>query len=76
MLVGSSKADNLNRAVDFVSRAKAAGSNLVVLPECFNSPYDVNCFAEFAENALTGETVSVLGKAAEDNGCWIIGGIF
>lgn len=76
MLVGTSKADNLRKAVPFIKQAKAAGSALVVLPECFNSPYDVACFPEYAEDAQTGETVAALSKAAAENECWLIGGTF
>lgn len=39
MAVGKNKLDNINHAVNLIKDAKEKGSNLVVLPECFNSPY-------------------------------------
>jgi omega-amidase len=58
MLVTSNKAQNLQKAAKLVSEAATNGANVVVLPECFNSPYGTKYFAPYAEE-LRGETASV-----------------
>ncbi|KAI1816316.1 carbon-nitrogen hydrolase [Poronia punctata] len=49
---GSDKAANLSHARDKVLEAARAGANLVVLPECFNSPYGCDYFPSYAETLL------------------------
>lgn len=39
MAVGEVKAKNIARAVQLTKEAAGGGAQLVVLPECFNSPY-------------------------------------
>ncbi|KZZ99044.1 Nitrilase/cyanide hydratase and apolipoprotein N-acyltransferase [Moelleriella libera RCEF 2490] len=46
---GPDKAANLAHAAAQVARAAAGGSKIVVLPECFNSPYGCQFFPEYAE---------------------------
>lgn len=61
-LAGSTpdKAYNLNRAATFVERAmrEQPDTKLVVLPECFNSPYAVDKFREYSE-VISSESTSV-----------------
>lgn len=61
-LAGSTpdKAYNLNRAATFVERAmrEQPDTKLVVLPECFNSPYAVDKFKEYSE-VISSESTSV-----------------
>ncbi|CAB1314440.1 unnamed protein product, partial [Coregonus sp. 'balchen'] len=38
------KADNLSRARGLISEAAGHGAKVVVLPECFNSPYGTGFF--------------------------------
>ncbi|KAJ5858614.1 hypothetical protein N7534_003891 [Penicillium rubens] len=46
---GPNKADNIAKAREKILQAVAAGAALVVLPECFNSPYSTAKFHEYAE---------------------------
>ncbi|KAI1821382.1 carbon-nitrogen hydrolase [Xylaria intraflava] len=49
---GSDKAANLSHARQKVLEAAQAGANLVVLPECFNSPYGCDYFPSYAETIV------------------------
>ena len=44
------------RAIDKIDEAAAKLAQIVVLPECFNSPYGTNFFPEFAEEIPDGPT--------------------
>lgn len=46
---GADKAANLSHARSKVLEASKSGAHLIVLPECFNSPYGVKYFAKYAE---------------------------
>ncbi|KAA8910275.1 carbon-nitrogen hydrolase [Sphaerosporella brunnea] len=46
---GSDKSANLTRACEKVALAAKAGADIVVLPECFNSPYGTEHFPKYAE---------------------------
>ncbi|KAE8355413.1 carbon-nitrogen hydrolase [Aspergillus coremiiformis] len=49
---GSDKAVNLAHARTKVLEAAQAGAKLIVLPECFNSPYGTQYFPKYAETIL------------------------
>ncbi|KAJ9354926.1 carbon-nitrogen hydrolase [Paecilomyces variotii] len=49
---GSDKAVNLSHARTKVLEAAKAGASLIVLPECFNSPYGTQYFPKYAETLL------------------------
>jgi omega-amidase len=53
----------------------AFGSSIVVLPECFNSLYGTQYFAQYAEE-LEGETFKTLQQIARENHIVLIGGSF
>ncbi|KAL6872070.1 hypothetical protein J3F83DRAFT_733696 [Trichoderma novae-zelandiae] len=50
LLSGSDKAANLKHAASQVAKAATGGSKIVVLPECFNSPYGTAYFPKYARN--------------------------
>ncbi|XP_073976018.1 omega-amidase NIT2 isoform X2 [Rhodnius prolixus] len=74
MKVGKDKTENIKRAVNMISEATKCGSNMVVLPECFNCPYGTNYFAEFAEKVPGGESCNALSNAAKENKVYLVGG--
>ncbi|KAI5817330.1 carbon-nitrogen hydrolase [Pyronema omphalodes] len=46
---GTNKQANLDKASELVSQAAKNDAKIVVLPECFNSPYGTSHFANYAE---------------------------
>ncbi|KAJ5534748.1 hypothetical protein N7527_001002 [Penicillium freii] len=77
---GPNKADNIARAREKVLQAVAGGVSLVVLPECFNSPYSTAKFREYAEplsscpDPTEAPTFAALAQVAQDAGVFLIGG--
>jgi len=89
--IGANKSDNLKHARDMILKAASGQGNtkkpdLVVLPECFNSPYGHVHFPVYAENiaftpgkpydvaSTTSESVKMLSGAARETETWLIGG--
>nr|KAJ3420189.1 Carbon-nitrogen hydrolase [Polyrhizophydium stewartii] len=75
LFVTANKQANLANARRLVLQAAGNGANVVVLPECFNSPYGTQFFAEYAETA-NGETAKALSSMAKDAGVVLVGGSF
>ncbi|CCE64885.1 hypothetical protein TPHA_0J00620 [Tetrapisispora phaffii CBS 4417] len=78
-LAGSSadKLANLDRAKTFVEKAllEQPDTKLVVLPECFNSPYAVDKFREYSEILSSESTsVKVLSELARRFKIYLVGG--
>jgi len=78
---GADKAANLNHAADKVREAAVSGAKIVVLPECFNSPYGCDYFPSYAEPLLpsppsptSSPSFHALAAMARDNGVYLIGG--
>jgi omega-amidase len=44
MEVSAVKTDNLMHAMDLIAEAKKQNADVVILPECFNSPYGTSEF--------------------------------
>ncbi|RFU76567.1 hypothetical protein TARUN_5652 [Trichoderma arundinaceum] len=81
LLSGSDKAANLKHAASQVAKAASRGSKIVVLPECFNSPYGTDFFPKYAETLLPLPPVKeqapsyyALSAMAAENKVYLIGG--
>lgn len=72
--VGSDKQVNLKNAESKILEAVKQDAKLVVLPECFQSPYSTDKFREFAEPIPSGETTMLLSALAKQNNVFIVGG--
>ncbi|KAI9145176.1 carbon-nitrogen hydrolase [Paraphysoderma sedebokerense] len=72
--VSADKRQNLNNAESKIKEAANQGSHVVVLPECFNSPYGTSYFPEYAEPVPSGETCKKLSEIAKRNKIYLIGG--
>ncbi|KAF2206085.1 nitrilase family protein-like protein [Delitschia confertaspora ATCC 74209] len=82
----SSKSTNLSHARTKVLEAAKQGAKLVVLPECFNSPYGTKYFSKYAEVLMPkgskdseptkeqSPTFHALRDMAKEAGVWIVGG--
>ncbi|KAF1955247.1 amidohydrolase [Byssothecium circinans] len=75
------KARNLSHARTKVLEATRQGAKIVVLPECFNSPYGTKYFPKYAEtlhpSPPTEEqspTFHALSKLAKEAGVYLVGG--
>ncbi|KAK9374407.1 carbon-nitrogen hydrolase [Lipomyces chichibuensis] len=68
------KARNLSRVKEHVLKAATNGAELIVLPECFNSPYSVTAFPQYAEYIPSGETTTFLSLLARETSTYLIGG--
>ncbi|KLO12029.1 carbon-nitrogen hydrolase [Schizopora paradoxa] len=90
--VGSDKAKNIEHAREMIMKAASGNEgrypkpDLIVLPECFNSPYGVSFFPDYAEeigyipgqhydiSSSKSQSVRMLSKAAKETSTWLIGG--
>ncbi|RHZ75250.1 hypothetical protein Glove_216g105 [Diversispora epigaea] len=72
--VTSDKSENLKKAKNKIMEASKNGAKLIVLPECFNSPYGTQYFDQYAEFIPNGESVKTLSEAAKEAKAYIIGG--
>ncbi|KAL0947226.1 hypothetical protein HGRIS_013343 [Hohenbuehelia grisea] len=89
--VGPSKSENLKHAREMIIKAARGETSkpkpsLIVLPECFNSPYGHVHFPVYAETIgftpgklydttnSPSESVKMLSAVAKETGTWLIGG--
>ncbi|KUI58485.1 hypothetical protein VP1G_05779 [Cytospora mali] len=75
------KAANLAHAADKVREAAATGAKIIVLPECFNSPYGCDYFPSYAEQLLPSPPTEAqspsyhaLSAMAKEAGAYLIAG--
>lgn len=78
---GADKTANLSHARDKVLEAASAGAKIIVLPECFNSPYGCDYFPSYAEQLLPSPpspeqspSFHALSAMAKETGTYIVGG--
>ncbi|KAK7969415.1 nitrilase family protein [Apiospora saccharicola] len=78
---GSDKAANLSHARDKVLEAARDGAKIIVLPECFNSPYGCDYFPAYAETLLPSPpprdqapSFHALSAMAAEANAYLIGG--
>ncbi|KAK5654891.1 hypothetical protein OQA88_6929 [Cercophora sp. LCS_1] len=81
LAAGADKPANLSHAADKVREAASSGANIVVLPECFNSPYGCDYFPSYAEalqpsppSPSQSPSFHALSAMARDNGVYLVGG--
>ena len=81
LATGADKTANLSRAREKVLTAAKAGARIVVLPECFNSPYGTKYFPNYAETLLPSPpsteqspTFHALQELAKESGTYLVGG--
>ncbi|KAL2758081.1 hypothetical protein ACRALDRAFT_1061321 [Sodiomyces alcalophilus JCM 7366] len=81
LAAGSDKHANLKHAHDKVLEAGKAGAGIVVLPECFNSPYGCDFFPRYAETLLPSPpprdqspSFHALSTMAAEAGVYLVGG--
>ncbi|KAJ9661924.1 Omega-amidase nit3 [Neophaeococcomyces mojaviensis] len=77
---GSDKQKNLAHAREKVLEAAKAGANVIVLPECFNSPYGCQYFPDYAESIEPSPPSKedspswhMLSSAAAETNTYIVG---
>lgn len=68
------KKANVNRALEMIKISAENNTDVVVLPEMFNCPYDNSKFKEYAETKGESETLKAISKAAKDNNVLIVAG--
>ncbi len=71
-MVTGSKEKNLQNASDMITRA-SGGSQIIILPEMFNTPYRAKSFNDFSET-YPGKTTEMLSNLARKLNVYIIGG--
>ena len=87
MLGSMDKSANIQKAVTMISEAASKGARMVVLPECFNSPYNTKLFDSYAEpiprtveamqsinSATDSPTFHAMRQASLDNKVWLVAG--
>lgn len=78
---GADKSVNLAHAREKVHEAAKTGAKIIVLPECFNSPYGCDYFPSYAEQLLPSPpskeqspSYHALSEMAKETGTYLVGG--
>ena len=73
MKVVEDKGENIARAQSMISDA-ALQSDLVILPEMWNCPYQTSLFPEYSEEMGDSITLDAVSEAAKQDGVYIVAG--
>jgi omega-amidase len=73
MRVVADKGENIARAISMIHEA-ASNSDLVILPEMWNCPYQTSLFPEYAEEKGNSPTLDAISQAAKGDGVYIVAG--
>lgn len=73
MNVVEDKAENIEHALSMISEA-ASQSDLVILPEMWNCPYETTLFPEYAEERENSPTLDAISEAAKRENVYIVAG--
>jgi predicted amidohydrolase len=74
MKVVDDKRTNLEKATTMIETAARNGTEMVVLPEMFNCPYDTNKFKAYAEPPENSPSLKLVSSIAKENGVFLIAG--
>lgn len=74
MKVIDDKDSNISKALEMIESAARNESDLVILPEMFNCPYENEKFKEYAEEKENSKTLNAISKAAKDSNIYIVAG--
>eukprot|EP00834_Sanchytrium_tribonematis_P008544 NODE_1039_length_2500_cov_0.346939.p2 type:complete len:271 gc:universal NODE_1039_length_2500_cov_0.346939:449-1261(+) len=71
--VQSNKSSNIQNAITHIHQAVENKAQIVILPECFNCPYHIDYFQEYAES-MNGNTFNQLKSISKQHQILLIGG--
>jgi omega-amidase len=74
MKVIDNKDSNIKKALDMIKTSAGNESDLIILPEMFNCPYDNSKFKEYAEEKNISKTLKAISNAAKELNQYIIAG--
>ncbi len=73
MKVHERKAENLNKLEKLCTKEETRESDLILLPEMFNCPYETDRFSDYAEE-IPGKTTELLSELAASCSSYLVGG--
>lgn len=74
MKVIDDKNSNITKALNMIQVSAQNKSDIVILPEMFNCPYDIEKFREYAEEKSDSKTLKTISKVSEEFNIYIIAG--
>ncbi|VDN10456.1 unnamed protein product [Dibothriocephalus latus] len=73
--VGMDKPTNITNAIALIEKCvNEDHAEMVVLPECFNSPYGTGFFSEYSEVVPGGNTCQEMAAVAKKHKIWLVAG--
>ena len=74
MNVVDNKEKNIEKAISMIKQAKKQDTDIVILPEMFNCPYENEKFVEYAEYRENSPTLESIAKTAKNENIFILAG--